>query len=374
MSDFTLSCINQRKQRSRFFYHEAGDSSSRFNIVSPYVYGTNNQLTYTQNDFDMRRKVEILKYDNNSNINNNKKQKYSFLAKKTTKTKKCPDSNRAKPTSSSDVPGKIIELSENTEVPLYKYKDISKQFTFSNIEYDNFKRIFDTFPFFNTFNNNFEYVNIMDIIILNPDNNQFKFNFSIPICIQFEADFTQIVDANTDIATAQVAVFSSLLDIFYSDTLVSSNTIEYRSEPEIDSDIVKSTFSVSLDFQSSATGKIRFSQYVGNIVLNDITLQTITQYVYTILLKTNIGYAEYVGDINNTEAYRSNNEGGDIDNTSSKNLTNVSYSFITNFDNSDPTLFNSSENCILALFNDEGELITDENRPFKPFSLTTTPV
>ena len=71
MSDFTLSCINQRKQRSRFFYHEAGDSSSRFNIVSPYVYGSNNQLTYTQNDFDMRRKVEILKYDNNSNINNN---------------------------------------------------------------------------------------------------------------------------------------------------------------------------------------------------------------------------------------------------------------------------------------------------------------
>lgn len=375
MSNFTLSCTNQRKQRSRFFYHEAGDSSSRLNIISPYTYeNNNNQLIYTQNDFDMRRKAEILKYNNNSNLNNNNKQKYSFLSKKTTKTKKCPDSNKAKPSSSSDVPGKIIQLSENTDVPLYKYKDISKQFTFSNIPFDNFKRIFDQFPFFNIFNANNEDVNIMDIIILNPDNNQFRFNFSVPICIQFEADFEAITDINTDIATAQVAIFSSLLQVFYSDSLIREDNIEYRSNPEISSDIVKSTFSISLDFQTSVTGKIRFSQYVGNIILNNVTLQTISQYVYTILLKTNIGYAEYVGDINNTDAYRSNNEGDNIGTTNEKNIKNVSYSLITNFNNSDSTLFNSSENCVLALFNDQGELIEDANRPFVPFILTAEPV
>lgn len=373
MSNFTLSCTNQRKQRSRFFYHEAGDSSSRLNIISPYTYN-NNQLVYTQNDFDMRRKAEILKYNNNSNINNNNKQKYSFLSKKTTKTKKCPDSNKAKPSSSSDVPGKIIQLSEKTDVPLYKYKAISKQFTFSNIPFDNFKRIFDQFPFFNIFNANNEDVNIMDIIILNPDNNQFRFNFSVPVCIQFEADFEAITDLNTDIATAQVAIFSSLLQVFYSDSLISENNIEYRSEPEVSSDIVKSTVSISLDFQTSETGKIRFSQYVGNIILNNVTLQTITQYVYTILLKTNIGYAEYVGDINNTDAYRSNNEGDDIGTTNEKNIKNVSYSLVTNFNNSDSTLFNSSENCVLALFNDQGELVEDADRNFTPFTLTAEPV
>ena len=374
MSNFTLSCTNQRKQRSRFFYHEAGDSSSRLNIISPYIYETNNQLVYTQNDFDMRRKAEILKYNNNSNLNNNNKQKYSFLSKKTTKTKNCPDSNKAKPSSSSDVPGKIIQLSEKTDVPLYKYKDISKQFTFSNIPFDNFKRIFDQFTFFNTFNNNDAEVNIMDIIILNPDNNQFRFNFSIPICIQFEADFEPIQNLNTDIATAQIAIFSSLLKVFYSDSLVLEDNIEYRSEPEVSSDIVKSTFSISLDFQTSETGKIRFSQYVGNIIVNNVTLQTITQYVYTILLKTNIGYAEYVGDINNSDAYRTNNEGDNIGNTNEKNIKNVSYSLITNFDNNDPTFFNSSENCVLAIFNDAGQLITDQERQFKPFSLTAEPV
>ena len=52
-----------------------------------------------------------------------------------------------------------------------------------------------------------------------------------------------------------------------------------------------------------------------------------------ILLKTNIGYAEYVGDINNTDAYRTNNEGDNIGNTNQKNVKNVSYSLITNFNN-----------------------------------------
>ena len=121
----------------------------------------------------------------------------------------------------------------------------------------------------------------MDIIILNPNNNQFRFNFSIPISIQFEADFAAINDVTADITTVQIALFSSLLDIYYSDSLISSNNIEFRSTPELDSDIVNSTLSVSLDFMNSSPGKIKFSQYVGNIILNNVTLQTITQYVYT---------------------------------------------------------------------------------------------
>ena len=47
---------------------------------------------------------------------------------------------------------------------------------------------------------------------------------------------------------------------------------------------------------------------------------------------------------------------------------------VTNFDNNDPTFFNSSENCVLAIFNDAGQLITDQERQFKPFSLTAEPV
>ena len=379
MSDFILSCTNQRKQRSRFFYHEAGDPSSRFNIISPYTYNSNNQLLHSSNDFNMRRKAEILKYDANNNKKANKKEKYAFLATKTKKNKTCSDDNSSKPTSSSGVPGKIIQLYQDNDVPLYNYKDVSRQFQFQNIPFDNFKRIFDKFPFYNIFAENGEYVNIMDIIILNPNNNQFRFNFSIPISIQFEADFAAINDVNADITTVQIALFSSLLDIYYSDSLISSNNIEFRSTPELDSDIVNSTLSVSLDFMNSSPGKIKFSQYVGNIILNNVTLQTITQYVYTILLKCNINYAEYTGEVAETEndtidPYRVNIDGGNVTNDNSRNVTNVKYNFFTNFDNNDPAVFNSYENVTLALFDGTGEIVDDSNRTFSPFNLTANPV
>jgi len=371
MSDFTLSCVNQRKQRSKFFYHEAGDASSRFNIVSPYTYTASNQLIYSQNDLNMRRKAEILKYDT-KDYNKNKKLNWAFLSRKVKKNIKCNSAYDSKPTSSSDVPGKIIQLVENDSIPLYNYKDGSKQFNYQNIPFDNFKRIFDSFPFYNISSLNGEFVNIMDIIILNPDNNQFSFNFSIPICIQFEADFEAYPSNNTGITSVQLATFSSILDVYYSDSLISTNTIEYRSTPELSSDIVSSTLSLSLDLVNSATGKIKISQYVGNIILNNVTIQTVTQYVYTILLKTNIGYAEYAGG--QQDAYRTNDEGSDMNNTNSINLTNISYKFITNFDNSNPSDFDTYENCVLTMFNAEGNLLDSNSRVFQPYNLNATPI
>ena len=379
MSDFLLSCTNQRKQRSRFFYHEAGDPSSRFNVVSPYSYNANNQLIHSPNDFNMRRKSEILKYKT-TDYKNNQKLSYSFLAKKIKKNKTCSDSQMSKPTSSSDVPGKIIQLVEDTSVPLYMYKDVTKQFTFQNIPFDNFKRVFDTFSFFNIITTNNTEVGITDIIILNPDNNQFKFNFSIPICIQYEADYTVPVDFNTDIITSQIAIYSSLLDVFYSDSLISSNNIEFRdTDDNSTSDIVNSTLSISLDFAASVNGPVKFTQYVGNIILNNVTLQTVSQYVYSIKLKTNINYAEYTGEIaiDDTqliEPYRNNEEGSDMINTNSRNVKNVVYGLVTNFNNEDPTLFNSVENCSISLFDGQGEIIEDSARTFTPFSLTSSPV
>ena len=85
MSDeLLLSCTNQRKQRARFFYHEAGDPSSRFTIDSPYEYNSNNQLIYTPGDLDMRRKCEILKYKDKAigSGSNSQANLYSYLAKK----------------------------------------------------------------------------------------------------------------------------------------------------------------------------------------------------------------------------------------------------------------------------------------------------
>ena len=383
MSDFSLSCTNQRKQRSRFFFHLAGDASSRFNVVSPYIYETSLQekLVYSQEDLNMRRKVEVLKYSTNDH-NKQKKQNYSFLAKKVTKNKPCPSSNKSKPSSSSGVPGPIISLIENPNIPLYNYKDASKQFTFQNIPFDNFKRIFDTFPLYNIDSANDIFSNLMDIIILNPDNTQFRYNFSIPISIKYTANFNGITDIN-DVNASQISILSSILDIYYSDTLVSSNNIPFRSDPaSYIVDIVSSTKSISIDFAESTPGEVSFQQYIGNIILNNVTIQTVTQYVYTLFLKINTNYAEYSGDDDDDKPVRDNSgTGSDMDNSNSRNITNVKYKYITNFNNTDPNLVNTTNNCNIFIFDESEEAQADgfnefnsEDIAFIPFNVSAEPL
>jgi len=375
MSDFTLSCTNQRKQRARFFYHLAGDASSRFNVVSPYIYETSleEKLVYSQEDLNMRRKAEVLKYSI-KDYNKQKKQNYSFLAKKHTKARPCPSSNNAKPSSSSGVPGPIIPLFENPNIPLYNYKDASKQFTFQNIPFDEFKRIFDTFPFYNIDGFNNTYVNLMDIVILNPDNNQFQFDFSIPISLEYSANFNGI-GSIADVTACQIAIFNSVLDIMYSDTLISSNNITYRSPGNgLDSDIVSSTRSISLDLAESTVGQIKVRQYIGNLILKNVTIQTVTQYVYTMFLKINTNYAEYSGDNDNVKPIRTNQLGDDITNSNAINLTDVTYKYITNFNNTDPNLVNITENCELLIFDSDGTSLNSEDVTFIPFNISAVPV
>ena len=375
MSDFTLSCTNQRKQRARFFYHLAGDASSRFNVVSPYIYETSleEKLVYSQEDLNMRRKAEVLKYSI-KDYNKQKKQNYSFLAKKHTKARPCPSSNNAKPSSSSGVPGPIIPLFENPNIPLYNYKDASKQFTFQNIPFDEFKRIFDTFPFYNIDGFNNTYVNLMDIVILNPDNNQFQFDFSIPISLEYSANFNGI-GSIADVTACQIAIFNSVLDIMYSDTLISSNNITYRSPGNgLDSDIVSSTRSISLDLAESTVGQIKVRQYIGNLILKNVTIQTVTQYVYTMFLKINTNYAEYSGDNDNVKPIRTNQLGDDITNSNAINLTDVTYKYITNFNNTDPNLVNITENCELLIFDSDGTSLNSEDITFIPFNISAVPI
>ena len=110
----------------------------RFSLVSPYP-------NFTQSQLDMRRKAEILKYNgNNQNTKTNnltKKELWSLLSKNKTNSKisqytvsnnifgKTCVSDAKKPTltSSCDVPGPIIYLHNDPDIPLYNY-NISRTF------------------------------------------------------------------------------------------------------------------------------------------------------------------------------------------------------------------------------------------------------
>ena len=387
MSDFRLSCINQRKQRAQFFFHEGG-TNSRFTPVCPYVKDSSGKLIYTPRDLDMRRKAEILKYvkPNNGNVSKNK---YAQLATSTKKNRNkviCPNDSTPKPTSSSDVPGKIINLYEDPNVPLYNYFPLTEQFKFQNIKYDNFKRLFDIFPEYNVITNNGEYGDFTTIIILNPDTNQISFDFRFPISVQLSGDYNnntyvttegevQSIDASGNIVNIPVgtpykvddcnfSVIGATMEILYGDSILQTIDAEYSSLPTpLPTDLREALATDSILFTNSIDGPIESTQYLGDIYFKNVLLQSVSQYVYKIRIKLNISYAEYTNIItnNNLLPLRTNTDGNNIGNTNQKNITGVVYKPFLNILN-DQKYVNTSQNCQSELFID-GEVTTPTYLP-----------
>lgn len=372
---FFLSCTNQRKQRSEFFFFEGG-TNVRFDISSPYVYDNSGNLVYSQQQLDMRRKAEILKYKRPTQ-NNVSKNKYSHLAKQSNKqvNRLVCNTNINVPTSSSNVPGPVIYLKEDPSVPLYKYISEDQQFQFQDIDYDDFKRLFDLFPVSNIFLPNNGDETFSTIIILRPQTTELTFYFSLPLCIQLNSDYVSVVrDASGTILPAinniNIGVYSSRLDIFYSDSLIKSVNGVFRSTPEPkDSDIASSTISVALDLAPTTDGPLSLSQYVGNLEFPDVVLPSVSQYVYTCKIYVNLTYAEF--DPNGI--VRSNDEGSSIGNTDQRNIQNVVYNSFVNIDNDTNINYNSTTNCQVLFYTnrlDATTLEVDNPIPLKPYSLT----
>ena len=396
-NSFTLSCQNQRKQRSQFFFFEAG-SNVRFNISCPYVKDSNGNLIYTPRELDMRRKAEILKYvkPNNGNVRKNKFSQLVMLSNKNKNKIKCPDDNRPKPTSSSDVPGKIINLYEDPNVPLYNYFPVSQQFNFQNIKYDDYSRLMDKFPKYNIVTPNNTYGEFANIVILNPDSNSFTFAFSIPISITFSCDYNTLTNISTGsdvkgedpngntiflpqgepykIVNANLSIIDATLEVYYSNTLIKTVKAIYKSNPEDDKDLNSSLLTVSIDFTNSSSGEASDTTYAGNLYFPVFELQTVSQYVYTYQLKVGIAYSEFtnIEVISNLEdsifAYRTNSDGEDISNVDAKNVQNAKYGIIINPENKNIYISNSI-NSVVEMFNPNGEFVTPS---YMPINLETT--
>ncbi len=394
MSNFSLTCTNQRKQRSQFFFFEGG-AKSRFTPLCPYVKDSSGNLLYTPRDLDMRRKAEILKYikPQNGNVSKNK---YAQLANATKKNKViCPNDNTPKPTSSSDVPGKIINLHEDPNVPLYNYFPLTEQFKFQNIKYDSFKRLFDTFTNNNVVTPNGLYQTLTNIIILNPNTNRFLFNFTIPISLDYTAIYKndnfvtqegqfQGVDSSGNIVpissgidykvtNVNLSIISATMEIKYSDSIIQTIDANYVSDPKLYTDLRSALVTQSIEFHNTSNGEVESTVYLGNLYFNNVILQTISQYVYTINIKVNIGYAEYsnIQSATSILPYRTNSEGNNVNNSNAKNLENVKYQVILNIENS-KIYTNDNKNCSSISFdNDTGDII----KPiFIPFQLTSQPI
>uniref|UniRef100_A0A6C0B3K2 Uncharacterized protein n=1 Tax=viral metagenome TaxID=1070528 RepID=A0A6C0B3K2_9ZZZZ len=350
--DLSLSVIcSQRKKRTELSAALAVNLPPRYTPTNPYVL----YPQYRQFDFDMRRKAEILRYDKNSTQSNSKltkSQQYSKLVNAagssngkfndtilyqddgsgnfitivvkypdTYSTSKvivgfdpfenpkyidvyniipgqrlrpCPD-NFPIPTSSSDVPGPIINLYNDTNVPLIYYNKNVQAYGITNPN--------NTNPWTTATSNNIFFSDtisklFMNLIINNAiDNYSYTFAFQIPISIYFTATVRDDVPDGL-IYLPNNTINIDTINVF---TYYNGQQITYQKQPIITLDNDETlSFDISLNkrfvsqtsydekgllintsyYNNTITGQY----YLGMLNITNLYLLTSPSYIYDINL------------------------------------------------------------------------------------------
>jgi len=355
-TDISLNNIcNQRRQQMFFTI-----PPTRYNPVSPYP-------TYTQKQLDMRRKAEILSYTaskTNTKTNNytkaekyallvnGKNQKQSFttivepsfsvlyyrndvqgnifqIRRNTTvnvfdfniikaNTISCAPNNMVPtPTSSSDVPGPIEYLVNDSTVPLYNYATNENAYSI----YPDFNR-----PFWNTIiQNDVLCLNGVDTLvfklgILNGiDKESYNFSFSTPFSIYFSADVGSLSNQSVDSPGNSLNLIITAF-VKYNDSQVTyiNPTLDVNGSNSM-------TFDVSVN---SISTKLSVTQYSGILTVSNLNLYTRPGYVYDIYLNFDIQENFKTNLIN---SLNNKNKGVycNLSNSTNQNTSNVTLKPIT---------------------------------------------
>lgn len=311
----------------------------RNEIQSPYP-------AYTQEQLNMRRKVEILKYINNNQHNTQtgnitKNQRWANLSRNSTRVQNlvaCPKINRPTPTSSSDIPGPIIDLYLDNSVPLYLY---SKP---QNLKLPQAPVVNSaTIPFTVNADTDIQSPNNIafttgSLICVYPDDDFATFEVQIPLSIQIAGNIMPPTSLYT-VSAIQVNISNITCSVYYFDSSMSS--YQY-----IDSSLLESTI-VDIDISNSSVGEFSASQYIGNLVLSGITLNTQAGYVYNFVVQCDMNYT-LLNQNNNSLALSGSNVNS-IQLYTTTNLTGVM----------DP-YYSFSDNCVIS---------SSPTAVFQPFSL-----
>ena len=291
--------------------------SSRFQLFSPYTNSTlsdnnNKTVIISQQELDMRRKAEILKYNKNSFTNGKftNKQNFSRLMRNNknvqTQFANCSN-NETLPTltSSSDVPGPIINLQLNNDTPLYNYESNRNIYTLTN-EDQNFKWNYFTNSNI-TANNNIE--TVLYRLTVGQDNlsiNTFNFNFSVGIDI--------VGDLSNNINTCDLSFNNFELSVFFNNSKLSKT---YNDNFNIVNGNL--SFDISNNLTNTNNQTFKISQYLFNINIDNLELATEYGFVYEIKCKfdLNLNFSNYTPNNLNSKIIMN------IDQNNSENISNI---------------------------------------------------
>ena len=310
ITDSELTSICQQRKRQMLY----NVPQIRMNLMSPYP-------TYTQQQLNMRRKAEILKYSNNTSStktnNLTKAQKWAQLASGMSQTKSyttltgyepdtsgvyqqyiqkfnnnsCPnDGLIPTPTSSCNVPGPITYLIRDESIPLYNYiSSINSNYATAQVG--------DTAEW-NIYINN-DNKSISDIptklftLYLNSKVSQYSYtyNFQIPVGIYITG--TNIASSslgnNINLTNNTFYISSVSLSVYYnnSQVILEKTPTAYLSNGSMSYDLVNN-LSPILNYDVSftpvyTTDNVLLLAYSGILNVSNLFLYTQPGYIYDIM-------------------------------------------------------------------------------------------
>lgn len=276
--NFTFNLLSSCTQRSL---------QSKYNIPPPRLETTAIPAGYTLHQLSMRRKAEILKYSSNKQSTQTnsltKAEKWAQIVKnpriyanqKLLET--CEkDGLIYTPTSSSDVPGKVMNLYNDESVPLYNY--MVKTDAYSKIPPELSTSPYDIKGDSTIIFKNGEENTLVYIIMRNPKQTSYLIDFSVPFNVYFE--FTGLTPNTIYDISFNITPH---VNIYYSADVVCSNnqSILQTTVPTVNN------ITASFIFQPTSSSYI-LKQTIGNLNFGNITLSAYAGYTYQLTLKLNV--------------------------------------------------------------------------------------
>lgn len=293
---------------------------------SPYVITNNLQRIFTQDQLNMRRKVEILKYsaNNTSTKTNNltKREKwaqlvngssqrrnlpYSFLQKNlipgtTDFVQICPSGTTIyTPSYASNIPGPITHLHEDPTVPLYMYATNTDNYAIINQEINTRQFNYDSHLTNIYLDTSSTYKLLTSLYIMNINTTTYSFTIRFPINLFISANVKPgITNIASNIFNESITI--SFINqplqnyIYFGNDIVTTNA----------NFTVPSLKSVTFDISMNLTNKsFSGNVYIGNYIMN-VILNTQPNYIYDIgygIINSNNNSLININTQNNTNLY-----------------------------------------------------------------------
>jgi hypothetical protein len=280
--EYSITQICEQKAKRALYNVPA----ARFNMVCPYP-------QYTAQQLDMRRKAEILKYGaNKTNTKTNnftKAQEYAMMSNGTSsyrfsqqELKNILDGKTIcnvkdiipTPTSSSDVPGPVIQLYNDPSIPLYNYATNIRSYGIVNPEDNSF---FTTYTYNDLNAANETITTLFSLYLRNNitlDYNTYSFETPVSLSLKGVGE-----------GSLSAEVYSVVASVYYNDTLVT--TTDIQTQPNTQMRVVYDFYPLSLEI-------VDFNQefgvvfYTGVLQITNMVLFCQPGFVYDVKLKFGI--------------------------------------------------------------------------------------